>query len=319
MPAFFSSLEREVQYLGENKNKIEVVLFNNASTDNSPKLAQEFSNKAKYSKFFSSNDKVSAEKSLQQAVSFCLGDYVWLIGDDYLYNNALGTVVRTINEKQPDILIVNSLLYRSNEAITDRHYQNRLDNFPSLTSKLRALGSSYNHFFISNFIAKRHIVHDIAENSTSQWPHSETLIRYLDCGNDKLEIIQSTPIVIESESRWYSDASYCLETRANTLLELVQLANIPTIQSASQLVQEQANVLFISNFIYLKLGDKWKIYQQLRQKYDWSIKQIIWLAFRKIVFRLRMFTSLTLVDPEAAKNVILGKTKSLIRKAKLSR
>ena len=312
LPNFFASLERELKSGNVNRESVEVILYDNASTDESSRLAQQICQKIEQAKYFSAVNKVSAEQSLQKAFSFCSGEYVWLIGDDYLYNGALEKVLSALNQKAPDILIANSLLYRSCQSITERNFQNRLDDFPTLTSKLRALGHSYNHFFISNYIGKRQIIQQIANESATQWPHCETLIRYLDSENNKLEIIQSQPIVIESESRWYADPSYCLDARAETLLELVRLDQIPTNAFASRLVQQQAVILFIANFIYLKMGNQLKSYKKLKSRYGWSVKQILALAFRKTAFRFKMFVALALSDPESAKDVLKTKVKDMV-------
>ena len=67
------------QYLFD---KIEVIISDNASEDNTKKISLDYCNNYKYIKYFENNENIGFDRNLDLIFKRATGDFVWLLGDD---------------------------------------------------------------------------------------------------------------------------------------------------------------------------------------------------------------------------------------------
>lgn len=114
------------QYLFD---KIEVIISDNASEDNTKKISLDYCNNYKYIKYFENNENVGFDRNLDLIFKRATGDFVWLLGDDdEIRYGAIQKVLDLILSK-PELSVIfvnydNKVRVRSNE---DRVFNNSED------------------------------------------------------------------------------------------------------------------------------------------------------------------------------------------------
>jgi abequosyltransferase len=80
-------------------NKVEILILDGASTDETPKLIKSYQNFFKNIKYVRLPRRGGIDRDMAQAVTQCSGDYCWLFsGDDLMLPNALEKVLNLLDE-----------------------------------------------------------------------------------------------------------------------------------------------------------------------------------------------------------------------------
>lgn len=88
-------------------NKVEVVISNNNSPDDTEKVVEKFQKKFR-NVYYYKNRKNIKSKNTMKVAEYAKGDYIWFFSDDDLHQNeSLSTVLSIIKKDQPDALTVN--------------------------------------------------------------------------------------------------------------------------------------------------------------------------------------------------------------------
>lgn len=90
--------------INNNEKKIEIILINDGSIDNSDKICQEFIKKDKRIKYvFTENKGCSSARNL--GIDLSVGEYIWFIdSDDFIEKNAIKSIIEEI-KKLPEVII----------------------------------------------------------------------------------------------------------------------------------------------------------------------------------------------------------------------
>jgi glycosyltransferase involved in cell wall biosynthesis len=287
------SLEDAMRKNPELSQEVEIVLFNNASTDGFQNAAQDFALTNKAATYHNSLSLLSPVESVRQAVSHSSGKYVWIIGDDSLVEGGLRLVVENLKSKAPDFLIAHSNIVNADGNLTYRSLSSRYNQLPSIESVMASLGVSLNHFFIGNHIVKKSLVESTWEETTTNWPHIESMLSYLNNGGDKVCLIQSDAVVFESASIWYS-----VDTRKhpklnlarnNNFFELIEISNRASTVPAAIMLQKQSRYLALSNIVFLRAKLSLADILILHNRYAFSPLEILRIFQRKVLFFFKRY------------------------------
>lgn len=85
--------------LEQTFHDFEIIISNNASTDNTKKIVKSF--KDPRIKYFENKKNLGAEPNMKKAISYARGNYIFTLGDDdfILYENTLKEVKKILDEK----------------------------------------------------------------------------------------------------------------------------------------------------------------------------------------------------------------------------
>ena len=289
--SFLRSLEDEFLKNPELLQEVEIVLFNNASTDGFQKQAEDFAQRNKAAMYRSSTRLLSPTESITTAISHSSGQYLWIIGDDSFVEGGLQLVVDNLKSKAPDILITNSIILNNDGNITHRPLSSRYNQLPSIEAVLASLGISLSHFFIGNHIIRRTVFQSTWSKSTTNWPHVESLLNYLDNGGDKVCLIQSEPVIFENASKWYSvEARKHSDLNANrnkNFFELFEISRRPSTAVPAMMLQKQSRYLASCNIVFLRAKLSLRDFLQLYKRYGLSVFDIVRLCQLKLVLFIK--------------------------------
>lgn len=96
----------------ELKDKVEIVISDNNSQDNTTGLIKKYQAKYKNIRYYKNKTNIGPAANAVKVASLALGKYIWFFSDDDLQNkDAIQTVLRTINEHNPDVIFCNVALY----------------------------------------------------------------------------------------------------------------------------------------------------------------------------------------------------------------
>ena len=127
------ALDSIITQLDDIDEEIEVVISDNASTDQTPEIIREYRGKYPFIKYFRNEENLGVDRNFDLAVRRSTGGYVWLFSDDDLIKpGGIRKVVDVIG-KHPDLagIFVNWSDY-SNElkiCITERVVDKKKDVF----------------------------------------------------------------------------------------------------------------------------------------------------------------------------------------------
>ncbi|SUB83279.1 putative glycosyl transferase [Pragia fontium] len=126
--SIISQLEKSLE------NKIEVIICDNASTDDTALVADRLLSKIKNSNYYSSEINVGMDLNFKKCFDLASSKYFWMIGDDdYLLPGALPTVIRLLEKNESiDLVYVSSTIredLRDNEKNNNIIYTASKDEF----------------------------------------------------------------------------------------------------------------------------------------------------------------------------------------------
>ena len=76
------ALDSIICQLNDIDEEIEIVISDNASTDQTPEIIKEYQRKHAFIKYFRNEENLGADRNFDLAVRRSTGEYVWLFSDD---------------------------------------------------------------------------------------------------------------------------------------------------------------------------------------------------------------------------------------------
>lgn len=124
--------------------KLEVIIVNDGSTDNSRHIADSYAQKYNFIKVLhQSNQGVSVARN--NGVEHAKGEYIWFVdGDDLIAENSICNLIKIIEQQQVDAIIFNIKIFFNNLEIKNVNNlynsnslpkQSFINNFPSLLKR----------------------------------------------------------------------------------------------------------------------------------------------------------------------------------------
>lgn len=141
------ALESIIIQLNEIEEEIEVVVSDNASSDQTPDIMKEYQNKYRFIRYFRNEENLGGDKNLTLAVKRSTGKYVWIIGDDdKIAIGGIRTVLNVLDDNQKlAVIFMNTKTFNKS---FDECLQEKLINidkdilFQSADSFLQKIGAN---------------------------------------------------------------------------------------------------------------------------------------------------------------------------------
>lgn len=93
------ALDSIISQLDDIDEEIEIVISDNASTDETPDIIREYQNRYSFIKYFRNEENLGADRNFDLAVRRSTGEYVWLFSDDdKLKKGAIEKVLEVLKE-----------------------------------------------------------------------------------------------------------------------------------------------------------------------------------------------------------------------------
>ena len=93
------ALDSIITQLDDIDEEVEIVISDNASTDQTPEIIREYQNKYSFIKYFRNEENVGPDRNFDLAVRRSTGEYVWLFSDDdKLKSGAIKKVLEVLRE-----------------------------------------------------------------------------------------------------------------------------------------------------------------------------------------------------------------------------
>jgi len=97
------------------QESVEVVISNNASTDDTEKVAKEFQNQFSNIFYYKNNENIRVDRNILNVVEKAKGKYVWFLGDDdALFPGSINYMLQELELQKFKYCIVNCLGYDNN-------------------------------------------------------------------------------------------------------------------------------------------------------------------------------------------------------------
>jgi len=200
------ALDSIISQLDDIDEEIEIVISDNASTDQTPEIIREYQKKYPFIKYFCNDENLGADRNFDLAVRRSTGEYVWLFSDDdKMTPKAIRKVLKVIHGHK-DLAVITMNYSRFDEklgkSITDRvvsEYKDILfesaDDFWSKLDILSALVSV-------NIICRSLWVNASTRNFyNSNWIHVGVIISILP-GHKSFFISNPLVQIISGPTRW---------------------------------------------------------------------------------------------------------------------
>jgi len=95
-------LDSIIRQIIDSKENIEIFISDNASTDETPKVVQEYSKKYKFIRYSRNEKNIGPDLNFISVIEKSSGEYVWLFSDDdWLADGALKEILRIIKNYKP--------------------------------------------------------------------------------------------------------------------------------------------------------------------------------------------------------------------------
>jgi len=102
-------LDSIIPQIVELKENIEIFISDNASTDETPKVVQEYTKKYDFIKYRRNEKNVGLDLNFISAIEKSSGKYAWLFSDDdWLADGALKEILKIINNHNPCYILTNN-------------------------------------------------------------------------------------------------------------------------------------------------------------------------------------------------------------------
>lgn len=97
------------------KKRVEIVISDNASTDNTEEIVNKYKKKIKKISYFKNTKNIGPVKNVIKVAKYATTEYVWFFSDDDLQNkDALRIILSIIDRENPDIIFSNVSIYSNN-------------------------------------------------------------------------------------------------------------------------------------------------------------------------------------------------------------
>jgi len=178
------ALDSIIFQLDDIDEGIEIVISDNASTDQTPQIIKEYQNKYFFIKYFRNDKNLGADRNFDLAIRRSKGEYVWLFGDDDKLESGAIKKVLEVLKKYPKVgfIFVNCSSYNEDFSICTKErilelmkdmYCNSADEF-YINTKIVSM-------VVSSNIVKRNFWNYINKNKFigTNWIHFCVVTSYL--------------------------------------------------------------------------------------------------------------------------------------------
>ena len=100
------ALDSIISQLGEINEEVEIVVSDNASTDETSEIIGEYQRKYPFIKYFCNDENLGADRNFDLAVRRSKGEYVWLFSDDDKLKSGAIKKVLEVLKKYPNIGLI---------------------------------------------------------------------------------------------------------------------------------------------------------------------------------------------------------------------
>lgn len=191
------ALDSIISQLDDVDDEVEIVISDNASTDQTPEIIREYQKKHPFIKYFRNEGNLGADRNFDLAIRRSTGEYVWLFSDDdKMAPEAIRKVLNVIHsQKDLAVIVVNYSIFdeKLGKIIRDRvvsEYNNILfESADDFWDKLDILSA-----FVSVNIVRRSLWNgsNVEYFYSTNWVHVGVIISIL-AGRKSFFI--STPLV----------------------------------------------------------------------------------------------------------------------------
>lgn len=99
---------------------VEIIVTDDLSTDDTPKIGRAFAKKYPFIKFKQNKENIGLEKNLIHCTKSCKGEFLWIFGDDdYLeFDSSVDEILEVLSKGQYDFLVLNRMRRSKNLSKT---------------------------------------------------------------------------------------------------------------------------------------------------------------------------------------------------------
>lgn len=162
-----------------------ICVSDNASTDDTQEYMLNLIDKYDFIKYHRNKNNQGWAYNFDYVLKMADTEYAWLLGDDdELFEEDISKVISVLEEKRPDICILNSL---NDRTLKTKMYTDRNEVISDLGLALT---------YISNIILSETVIRniDLKEIKYNAFPHSIEILKYIDKNNCKLYFLDKIKI-----------------------------------------------------------------------------------------------------------------------------
>ena len=189
-------LDSMIKQIIEANRNVEIFISDNASTDETPKVLEEYAKKYKFIKYSRNEKNLGWDLNFISAIEKSTGEYTWLFGDDdILADGALKEILSIIEQYRPDYISTNVYWWMEINGERKIIKNNIQSKYMSKISKnidhidfeeLLNLRNIWFTFISSNIFLKNSLDLQIIKkevNKLSTWSHIKMTAQALSNGN----------------------------------------------------------------------------------------------------------------------------------------
>jgi glycosyltransferase involved in cell wall biosynthesis len=285
--ALTTTLDSLTQIGPEFKNRVEILVSDNGSTDDSVNISKQILAVSEIEVQFLEREDSSFGTfcdNLSQLLRYASGSYIWFVGcGEYVLVNRLQEILQMLESEKPSNLILNSATYGSHlelssqlERLRSINYGVEAKSFPRPTDEYSL---PFDHSVSCN-ITKRDVFFTgglLELGSEIRWPHIDSMFSAMGLGNFSALTLQFDAILVHQPSDgWYSSGqnwSIYIELCNVYFHHATQLTKIgspwaSTIQTLARELVSKDSLWLIFSFRRLGAPPKLRVFFELFRIYS---------------------------------------------------
>ena len=184
----------------------EIVISDNASSDNTGELIKDYQKKYTNIKYFRNQVNLGFDDNVLKVVEKASGRYCWLFGDDDIFEkNSIATIINLISKyNNVEYIFVNAAIHDANlNSLNILHAKNK--NIIYINSADEFILDYNLPAFISSQIFIKDLWNSIEKNKYrgNWWIHTSVILEFLSKSNNILYV--GTPLIKMRQSSWLID------------------------------------------------------------------------------------------------------------------
>ena len=265
---------------------LEILICDNCSTDSTKAIIGEYIDKYPNVniRYHKNQFNLGASKNIRVVLENAKGEFVWLLGDDALFDKSLINLVEIIKRKHDDlgVVIVDSEIYDkfliNKKNLRDKnrdHYYNLFNNQKDFLTYAKE-----SIYFLSSVIVKTQYYREISNtiDFNSYYPQTEVVLKLSKKYNS---IVINNPLIKERDDSWISifDADKKIDISFNMIDILIKNVNESILKKIPQYKISKFSVIHFINLFggdaknkskILEGASKYKIFKK-KPYFYWSI------------------------------------------------